>query len=92
MDEAGVVLPLRNAPSNCVWEAISIIYLAVDGRWPGLWPFPAIKPTSLNRLVPKLQSETVRSQWPLVMASPQHRAWPQRSRIEEVHGEVKTAG
>ncbi|MFZ3205883.1 MAG: heavy metal translocating P-type ATPase [Pseudomonas sp.] len=90
MEEAGVdISPLKGRAEQLRADAISIVYLAVDGALAGLLAVSdPIKPTS-REAVSKLQAEDVK----VIMATGDGlttaRAVARQLGIEEVHGEVK---
>lgn len=90
MEEAGVdISPLKGRAEQLRADAISIVYLAVDGALAGLLAVSdPIKPTS-KEAVSKLQAEDVK----VIMATGDGlttaRAVARQLGIEEVHGEVK---
>lgn len=90
MEEAGVdISPLKGRAEKLRADAISIVYLAVDGALAGLLAVSdPIKPTS-REAVSKLQAEDVK----VIMATGDGlttaRAVARQLGIEEVHGEVK---
>jgi Cu+-exporting ATPase len=90
MEEAGVdISPLKGRAEQLRADAISIVYLAVDGALAGLLAVSdPIKPSS-REAVSKLQAEDVK----VIMATGDGlttaRAVARQLGIEEVHGEVK---
>ncbi|WP_372866885.1 heavy metal translocating P-type ATPase [Pseudomonas sp.] len=90
MEDAGVDIgPLQDRAEQLRADAVSIIYLAVDGALAGLLAVSdPIKPTS-KQAVSKLQSKAVK----VIMATGDGlttaRAVAKQLGIEEVHGEVK---